>query len=79
MICLLSALFLITFLSIRFPESILISHIQILKARNLFTKLKEDSKNLIEKKKMLYFNEGSFTDYLNAIPSELYNLTKDNK
>ena len=77
--CLLSALFLIAFISIRFPELLLISHIQILKARHLFIKLKEDSRNVFEKKKILYFNEDSFTDYLNAIPSEFYNhITEDN-
>ena len=77
--CLLSALFLIAFISIRFPELLLISHIQILKARHLFIKLKEDSRNVFEKKKILYFKEDSFTDYLNAIPSEFYNhITEDN-
>jgi hypothetical protein len=77
--CLIFALFLMAFISIRFPESLLVSHIQILKARHLFTTFKEDSKNLIEKTKTLYFYEGSFREYLNSIQTELYSTIEDEK
>ena len=75
--CLLLSLFLIAFVSIRFPESLLISQIQILKAKKLFTKFQEESQNLNDKKKLINFYENSFSEYIKSIPAEFLQFKQD--